>query len=94
MSKSTNSAPTHDEIAACAHMIYEQEGCPEGKSMEHWLQAEAQLTAERKAQAQSAASAKSAPAAQQGNRKQKGGSPPANWQAQSPGRDQSRANPN
>jgi hypothetical protein len=43
--------PTHDEIAVCARRIYEIEGRPEGKAMEHWLQAEAQLVAERKAQA-------------------------------------------
>ena len=43
--------PTHEEIAAFAHRIYETEGRPEGKSLEHWLQAEAQLVAERKAQA-------------------------------------------
>jgi len=43
--------PTHDEIAICARHIYEAEGRPQGKAMEHWLQAEAQLIAERKAQA-------------------------------------------
>jgi hypothetical protein len=43
--------PTYEEIAACAHRIYETEGRPEGKSLEHWLQAEAQLVAERKAEA-------------------------------------------
>ena len=43
--------PTHEEIAACALRIYEMEGRPEGKSLEHWLQAEAQLVAERKAEA-------------------------------------------
>jgi len=42
--------PTHEEISACALRIYEMEGRPEGKAMEHWLQAEAQLTSERKAQ--------------------------------------------
>jgi hypothetical protein len=53
MSKNTRThqPPTHDEIAACARRIYEIEGRPEGKAMEHWLQAEAQLIAERKAQA-------------------------------------------
>jgi len=43
--------PTRDEIAACAHQIYVSEGRPEGKAMEHWLQAEAQLIAEFKAKA-------------------------------------------
>jgi hypothetical protein len=47
----TYQPPTHDEIAVCARRIYETEGRPEGKAMEHWLQAEAQLVAERKAQA-------------------------------------------
>jgi hypothetical protein len=56
--------PTHEEIAACAHRIYETEGRPEGKSQEHWLQAEAQLVAERKAEAgvsPTKSAAKSAP---------------------------------
>jgi len=44
--------PTHEEIAACAHRIYETEGRPEGKSQEHWLQAETQLVAQRKAEAE------------------------------------------
>jgi hypothetical protein len=53
MSKKTNvyRAPTHAEIAACAHLIYEREGRPNEKATEHWLQAEAQLIAERKAEA-------------------------------------------
>ena len=57
--------PTQEEIAACAHRIYETEGRPEGKSLEHWLQAEAQLVAERKADAgllPAKTAAKSAPA--------------------------------
>lgn len=41
--------PTHDEIAAYARRIYETEGRPEGRAMEHWLQAEQQLIGERKA---------------------------------------------
>ncbi|MDB6017586.1 MAG: hypothetical protein JWR19_2075 [Pedosphaera sp.] len=53
MSKSIKSyrKPTHEEISACAQRIYEMEGRPEGKAVEHWLQAEAQLVAERKADA-------------------------------------------
>ena len=57
--------PTQEEIAACAHRIYETEGRPEGKALEHWLQAEAQLVAERKADAgmlAAKAAAKPAPA--------------------------------
>lgn len=63
MSKKTNvyQAPTQAEIAACAHIIYEREGRPNGKATEHWLQAEAQLIAERKAAA-GISVAKAAPA--------------------------------
>jgi Protein of unknown function (DUF2934) len=43
--------PTHEEIAACAQHLYEVEGRPEGKALDHWLRAEAQLIAERKAEA-------------------------------------------
>jgi hypothetical protein len=32
-------APTNEEIAACAHAIWEQEGHPEGRDVEHWLAA-------------------------------------------------------
>ena len=37
--------PTGDEIALCAYLIWEKEGCPEGREKEHWLQAETQLLA-------------------------------------------------
>jgi hypothetical protein len=40
----TNHTPTHDEIAAQAYQIYLREG-GEGRDMEHWLQAEAELRA-------------------------------------------------
>src|SRR5579871_1954105 len=51
MSKAASNTrpPTQEEIAACAHRIWESEGRPQGKAMEHWLQAEAQMIAERKA---------------------------------------------
>lgn len=35
---------THEEIATRAYFIYISAGCPEGLEMQHWLQAEAQLT--------------------------------------------------
>jgi hypothetical protein len=41
----TRSGATHDEIAVCAYFIWEQEGKPEGRALDHWLQAELQLTA-------------------------------------------------
>lgn len=34
---------THEEIAAAAYSIWEQEGRPEGRDVEHWLQAELQI---------------------------------------------------
>ena len=66
MSKNAKShqAPSHEEIAICAKAIYEREGRPQGRAMEHWLAAEKQLIAERKgATGQSAAKQPSAPPA-------------------------------
>jgi len=42
-STSSNTTPTHDEIAAQAYQIYLREGCVEGRDLDHWLQAEAEL---------------------------------------------------
>jgi hypothetical protein len=39
--------PSPAEIAFCAYLIWEQEGCPDGRAAEHWQQAEAQLRATR-----------------------------------------------
>jgi hypothetical protein len=41
------SPPTHDEIARRAYQIFVERGRPEGRDMEHWLEAEAQLVAAR-----------------------------------------------
>ena len=38
------SLPSHAAIALCAQGIWEAEGRPEGRALEHWLLAEAQLT--------------------------------------------------
>ena len=38
--------PTHEQITQRAYEIYLQRGCPEGKDLEHWLEAERQLSAE------------------------------------------------
>jgi len=35
--------PSDEEIAICAYLIWEYEGCPEGMDKVHWDQAEAQL---------------------------------------------------
>ncbi|MBI5684664.1 MAG: DUF2934 domain-containing protein [Verrucomicrobia bacterium] len=42
----TNS-PTAQEIAVCAYAIWEKEGRPNGRAVEHWLQAQAQLEVDR-----------------------------------------------
>lgn len=36
---------THSEIAIRAYLIYLNEGCPSGRELRHWLEAEAQLLA-------------------------------------------------
>jgi len=65
--------PTHDEIAARAHSLYEKEGRPEGKAQEHWLKAESQLLAERKTQNAEKPGAATGKTAQE--------SPKGNWPA-------------
>jgi hypothetical protein len=37
--------PTHDEVARKAYEIYEKEGHPQGRDVQHWLRAESQLSA-------------------------------------------------
>ena len=37
---------THEEISKKAREIWEREGRPEGRDIEHWLQAEAELRQE------------------------------------------------
>jgi hypothetical protein len=37
---------THEEISKRAREIWEREGCPEGRDIEHWLQAETELAHE------------------------------------------------
>ena len=41
----TRSKATEHEIAVCAYFIWEQEGKPSGRALDHWLQAELQLAA-------------------------------------------------
>ncbi|MDP9291019.1 MAG: DUF2934 domain-containing protein [Verrucomicrobiota bacterium] len=36
---------TENEVAVCAYLIWLNEGQPEGRGLEHWAQAEAQLLA-------------------------------------------------
>ena len=42
----TRSKPTQHEIEVCAYCIWEQEGRPAGRALNHWLQAELQLVVE------------------------------------------------
>ncbi len=37
-------APSDEEISQRAYEIYLEESCPEGRSLEHWLQARHELT--------------------------------------------------
>lgn len=47
--------PSRDEIAKRAYAIYEASGRQEGHALEHWLQAERQLTTGRKANVRASA---------------------------------------
>ena len=40
-------APSADEVARMAYFSYVNEGSPEGRDVQHWLDAEAHLQAER-----------------------------------------------
>lgn len=35
--------PTHDAVASRAYEIWQSEGCPDGRAMEHWLRAVSEL---------------------------------------------------
>ena len=35
--------PSHDEVARKAYEIYQKEGCPQGRDVQHWLDAENQI---------------------------------------------------
>jgi hypothetical protein len=41
----TRSDATKEEVAVCAYFIWEQEGKPVGRALDHWLEAELQLAA-------------------------------------------------
>jgi hypothetical protein len=49
-SPSLMAEPTREEVAAAAHSIWEQEGRPEGRAVEHWLKAEIQVRSRRDSQ--------------------------------------------
>ncbi len=43
--ESARDGPTHEEIAALAHSLWETRGCPEGMPEEDWFNAERTLKA-------------------------------------------------
>lgn len=43
----TGRTPAHDEIARRAYELWRQEGCPEGRALKHWIEAEKQLRGPR-----------------------------------------------
>lgn len=45
----STSAPTHEQIAARAYEIFIERGQPQGRDLDHWLEAEAQLRASQQA---------------------------------------------
>ncbi|MBU6297295.1 MAG: DUF2934 domain-containing protein [Alphaproteobacteria bacterium] len=46
MAHDKQTTPSDEEIRVRSYLIWEREGCPEGKSAEHWLRAKAELEAE------------------------------------------------
>jgi hypothetical protein len=97
MSKSHkgHEGPSNEEIAAYAYDIYIQEGRPEGKHQEHWLQAEAHLIADRKARALETVAKSTAKAAPPANPTPKAKAKNATWQTgQATQPPAARANPN
>lgn len=50
----------NDKIAKLAYQIWDQEGRPEGRDMEHWLRAESDAAAKPKAVANKAKAASAA----------------------------------
>jgi hypothetical protein len=47
----TFNEPSNEEIAAYAYKLWEAEGRPDGRDIDHWLQAKAHLTADRQYEA-------------------------------------------
>ncbi|HXT13718.1 MAG TPA: DUF2934 domain-containing protein [Candidatus Angelobacter sp.] len=86
----SSSTPTHEQIARRAYEIFVERGQPEGKDLDHWLEAESQLRAaaqpsrsSQTASSQSASSSSPIRSAQM--------TAPSNGRTQSSGRPQARA---
>jgi len=52
-----------EQVRTRAYFIWEEQGCPAGRDVEHWLVAEGELTAREQAEEQPAALTKAAPKA-------------------------------
>ena len=46
MPQENQTNPSENDIRVRSYLIWEREGCPEGKAREHWLRAKAELEAE------------------------------------------------
>ena len=49
MTNDQNPAPSEEEIRTRSYLLWEREGCQEGKSQEYWLRAKQELEAELEA---------------------------------------------
>jgi hypothetical protein len=47
-SQSKSAAPSHDDIAWRAYLLWEARGCPQGTHLQDWLEAEKELKAGKK----------------------------------------------
>jgi len=54
-------ASTHSDICERAYSIWEREGRPDGRSLDHWLQAESELAEERRPEKKRARPTKARP---------------------------------
>jgi len=45
LAPSTETHPTHEQIASLAYALWQQRGCPDGSSEEDWFRAEQDLKA-------------------------------------------------
>src|SRR5262245_30766902 len=63
---------SHEDVGRVAHSIWEQEGRPEGKSLDHWLMAEKQLRGEKQRQNSAATNEQSSVVAPAGQNTERG----------------------
>jgi hypothetical protein len=80
---SDSNSPTHEQITRRAYEIFIERGRPEGRDLEHWLEAEKQLRAGQSKSATSLTATSSTPSAASGA--------PAPMRASQPGVSASRS---